>query len=183
MKWGWVLVLLVSLGLNLGLGIRLLGDREPSSGRREASRGGDVRRSGHRWAEQDSFAREQMFDRRLDRIAEALELAPGQREVFREVHLKTGRLLMRKRVLISEKRDQLQALVTGDGIDQERIRGVIADLGQEQAILDSLVAETMLQEMEVLDPGQRERYLEMLSFGKGGPGHRRGSGGRGTPRQ
>ncbi len=178
MKKGWVLVLLISLGLNLGLGLRLLGDRGGPDGRRDSWQNRDFRGSRGRWAAQDSVARKKMFTRRMDQIADELDLGPEQREVFREVHMKTGRMLMQKRVLIAEKRELLHSLVTGDSIDQEGIRGAIAELGQEQAVLDSLVAETVLQELNVLEPGQRARYLEMLSFDKGGAGHRRGRGGR-----
>jgi Spy/CpxP family protein refolding chaperone len=90
--------------------------------------------------------------------------------------------LMRKRIVISEKRDLLHDLVTSEVVDQDQIRAAIAELGQEQAVLDSLVAETVLQEMAVLDPDQRGRYLEVLSFEKQGYGRTRGRGGRGSRR-
>lgn len=183
MKKGWLLILLISLGLNLGLGLRLLGDRGGAGGRDEFRRTKEFRGERGRWASHDSVARKKMFTRRLDHMADDLDLSPEQREAFGKVHLGTGRLLMRKRVLIGEKRDLLHSLVTDEQIDKESIRAAIADLGQEQAVLDSLVAETMLQEMEVLEPEQRVRYLELLSFRGGGAGHRRGPGGRGTPRQ
>ena len=183
MKKGWVLILLISLGLNLGLGLRLLGDRGGSEGRRDSWQNRDFRGARGRWADQDSVARKKMFTRRMDHIADVLDLDSGQREVFSKVHMKTGRMLMQKRVLIAEKRDLLRSLVTSDSIDQEGIRRAIAELGQEQAVLDSLVAETVLQEMDVLEPGQRSRYLEMLSFDKGGAGPRRGRGGRGARHQ
>ncbi len=180
MKKGWVLVLLVSLGLNLGLGLRLLGDRRGPDPRSHSRLDRESRRGQGRWAEQDSTARRNMFSRRMDHIADRLELSAEQKEVFRKVHMETGRMLMQKRVLISEKRDLLHTLVTSDEVDQDRIRRAIGELGQEQAVLDSLVAETVLQEMAVLDPDQRARYLEMLSFEKN---HRSGLRGRGAPGQ
>ena len=183
MKKSWLLVLLISVGLNLGLGIRLLGDRGGPGGRAEFRQNREFRGERERWAAHDSVARKKMFTRRLDHMADGLDLSPEQREAFGKVHLDTGRLLMRKRVLIGEKRDLLHSLVTDEQIDRESIHAAIADLGQEQAVLDSLVAETMLQEMEVLEPDQRARYLELLSFRRGGAGHRRGPGGRGAPRQ
>ena len=177
MKKGWVLVLLISLGLNLGLGLRLLGGRGEPDGAPLLGRDGEVRRAQGRWADQDTTARRKMFTRRMERIAHMLDLSPGQREIFQQVHTETGRILMQKRVLITEKRDLLHSLVTSDEVDQERIRRAIAELGQEQAVLDSLVAETVLQEMAVLDPAQRARYLEMLSFDRDGRGGRRGGPG------
>jgi Spy/CpxP family protein refolding chaperone len=183
MKKVWMLVLLVSLGLNLGFGLRMMKDRGGSGERGHFSRGEQSRRFQGRWADRDSVERRDMFNRRVDRIADTLGLDSAQREVFRRVHAETGRLLMRKRTVISEKRDLLQGLVTSEVVDQDRIRAAIAELGQEQAVLDSLVAETVLQEMAVLDPDQRGRYLEMLSFDKQGHGRARGRGGRGSHRQ
>ena len=183
MKKGWVLVLLISLGLNLGLGLRLLGDRPGKDGPPFSRRDGEFRRTGGRWADQDTSARRKMFSRRMNNIAERLDLSPEQQVVFQEVHSETGRMLMQKRVLIGKKRELLHTLVTSDEVDQEEIRRAIGELGQEQAVLDSLVAETVLQEMAVLDPGQRERYLEMLSFEKEGRGGRRGRGAPGHRRQ
>ncbi len=177
MKKGWVLVLLISLGLNLGLGLRLLGDRGGTDGPPVYGRDGKIRRAQGRWAVQDTTARRKMFTRRMERITHMLDLSPEQREMFQQVHTETGRILMQKRVLITEKRDLLHSLVTSDEVDQERIRRAIAELGQEQAVLDSLVAETVLQEMAVLDPAQRARYLEMLSFDRDGRGGRRGGPG------
>ena len=177
MKKGWVLVLLISLGLNLGLGLRLLGDRGGTDGPPVYGRDGKIRRAQGRWAVQDTTARRKMFTRRMERITHMLDLSPEQREMFQQVHTETGRILMQTRVLITEKRDLLHSLVTSDEVDQERIRRAIAELGQEQAVLDSLVAETVLQEMAVLDPAQRARYLEMLSFDRDGRGGRRGGPG------
>lgn len=183
MKKGWVLILLISLGLNLGLGIRLLGERGGPGGRGEIRQDRDSRRWKNRWAERDSAARIQMHSRRLDRIGDELKLSPQQRASFGRVHQETGGLLMRQRVLISEKREALRSLVADEGINRESIRAIIAELGQEQAVLDSLVAETMMQELDILEPGQRARYLEMLSFEGRGTGTRRGHGGRSERRQ
>jgi len=183
MKKIWVLVLLLSLGLNLGLGLRMYSDRGRPGERRGHERGERSHRFGGRWADRDSVARHQMFNRRLDRMADVLGLDPDQREIFGRVHAETGRLLMRKRIIIAEKRDLLHDLVTSEVVDQDQIRTAIAELGQEQAVLDSLVAETVLQEMAVLDPDQRGRYLEMLSLEKDGPGRRRGRGPRRSGRQ
>ena len=183
MNKGWVLVLLVSLGLNLGLGLRLLGDRPGPDPRGHTRLDRESRRTHGPWADQDTSARRKMFARRMEHMAERLELSPEQREVFGKVHLETGRMLMQKRVLISEKRDLLHSLVTSDEVDQDRIRRAIGELGQEQAVLDSLVAETVLQEMAILDPDQRVRYLEILFFEKDRRGGMRGRGASGPRRQ
>jgi Spy/CpxP family protein refolding chaperone len=183
MKRIWILILFISLGLNLGLGFRLL--KDPGGGRESShlEKGRNSRRFEGRWADRDSTTRQEMFNRRIDAMADRLGLDSEQREVFRRVHIETGRLLMRKRIIISEKRDLLHDLVTREEVDQDGIRRAIAELGQEQAVLDSLVAETVLQEMAVLTPEQRAGYLEMLSFEMDGPRGRRGRGGPGHRRQ
>lgn len=179
MKRIWVLILFISLGLNLGLGLRMFRDPGPAGRGMRTERDGKSRRAEGRWADRDSTTRLEMFNRRVDHMGDVLELDAGQREVFRRVHTETGRLLMRKRIIISEKRDLLHDLVTSPDVDQDGIRRAIAELGQEQAVLDSLVAETVLQEMAVLTPEQRAGYLEMLSFEMNGPRGRRGRGGAG----
>ena len=183
MKRIWILILLVSLGLNVGLGARLMKEEPRDRRGIHSPRDRGAGRFQGRWADRDSMERREMFARRIDRMANVLGLEPEQREVFDRVHLETGRILMRKRLVISEKRDLLHDLVTSEVVDQEGIRRAIAELGREQAVLDSLVAETVLQEMEVLTPDQRARYLEMLSFGMDGPGGRRGRGGQGRRHQ
>jgi Spy/CpxP family protein refolding chaperone len=90
---------------------------------------------------------------------------------------------MRKREIIAEKRMLLRDLVGSPEIDREGVRAAITELGQQQAVLDSLVAETVLQELEVLSPDQRERYLEMLALEGSGRGGLRGRGSRGGRRQ
>jgi Spy/CpxP family protein refolding chaperone len=124
-----------------------------------------------------------MFARRTEMVARRLDLDPGQRAVFERIHEQTGRLLLAKRSLIGEKRAHLRDLVAQEDVDEGLIRATITELGQEQAVLDSLVAETMLQEMAVLEPHQRERYLEMFPFEREGRGQRHGRPGRGGHRQ
>lgn len=183
MKKIWILILFISLGLNLGLGWRLMNNADSGKGTIHSQRERGSRTFQGRWADRDSVSRQEMFNRRIDRMADTLGLDFEQREVFRRVHTQTGDLLMRKRLIISEKRDLLKDLVTSEEINQEKIRRAIAELGQEQAVLDSLVAETVLQEMAVLSPEQRAGYLEMLSFELDGRGGRRGKGGPGHRRQ
>lgn len=162
MKRGWLLVLLVSLGLNLGLGYRLWqsGRQEPPAPHPLAHHGpqpGPGEPDGpdaERWGD---FAR-----LRLQRMAERLDLRPDQVDRLAEAQEARGGLLHERRMKVEEARRSLHAMMQADPVDEAAVRAVIADLGRRQAAMDSLAAEAMLQELKILDPGQRERYLRLL---------------------
>jgi Spy/CpxP family protein refolding chaperone len=188
-RFGW-LILLVSLGLNLGLSYRLLNRPDPSAEpgfgpgpEEEFLRDGQHRRGGfdegpgRDWREsrRDSNQWRQIMEGRLDRVARRLELTPQQVEVFRTAHRSNQPRILAQRGQVDAARDHLQVVIAGEGTDPESVRQAISDLGHRQAVLDSLITETLLQEMEILSPEQRARYLQILPVLKGsvsgrGPG-------------
>ena len=178
MKRIWVLVLLISLGLNVGLGLRLMKGDSRGRQRPHTRTWSESHRFEGRWAHRDSAARRKMFSRRLERMSDTLGLDADQQEAFAKIHAETGHLLMTRRGIIAEKRTLLHDLVAREDVDRDQFRAAIAELGQQQAVLDSLVAETVLQEMAVLEPAQRGRYLELLPLERGERGGPGGRGGR-----
>lgn len=195
------LILLLSLGLNLGLGWRLVahpgheGFSEgrrfgPAGGRRgsgpAADPGGPNFHDGTRPAPGDTTAWRRIMQKRLDRLAERLELNEQQYAVFQESQEAGFRDFenLRQRVDVAQRR--LFALTAAEDPDPQTIRDAVADVRLFRTSLDSLVTETMLKEMSALDPQQRRRYLEIIPWvkltgGLGGPDGRGRPGGPGGP--
>jgi len=114
--------------------------------------------------------------RRIDHLTERLALSPEQVEIFQAAQATTGRVMRQKRREMAEARIQVRELVSVPTIDRESVRRAMVKMGRQQAEMDSLVAETLLNELEILEPDQRTRYLEFLPAGEG---QRPGRGRRG----
>ena len=176
MRKGWMILLLVSLGLNLGLGLRLVRLPHPLA-LPEVTAGGS--RSGQRWerpAPGDSMGWRQFMGRRLEHLATRLDLRPDQIATFESAQKTTGRNLRQKRHQLAEIRGRLRDLTAAEAIDRQAVRAAMAEMARRQAEMDSLAAETLLDELEVLDPEQRDRYLDFLPEAGGQRGGRSHSG-------
>lgn len=173
------LLLLVSIGLNLGLGWALLRDRADS--------GGPSRRphADRTWRERpapgDSVAWRRVMDRRLERLSAALDLEPRQAEQLQRLQLDNAPLMQAARQRVTDRREAVRAAVDagvpGDPPGgEEGVRGALRELRRAQAELDSLAQEFLLQEFAVLTPEQRGRYARLLPLepwrgdGPRGPG-------------
>lgn len=175
MKKGWMFLLLISLGLNLGLASRLV---RPGQEAALPGPGGGAG-GGPRWerpAPGDTTAWRQFMGRRVDHLAERLELSPEQVVHFRETHRATGQAMRLKRREVSQARKMLGELMAAETIDRPAVRRAMAEMGRRQVAMDSLAAETLLGELDILDPDQRVRYLDFLPEG---PSRHSGRGRRG----
>ncbi|MCB1184572.1 periplasmic heavy metal sensor [bacterium] len=170
----WILILLVSLGLNVGLGVRVLRGGGPLREEFGPGRRGD----GPGWeqgAGADSTAWRRIMDRRLGHLARRLDLSPAQVEAFREAQADLdGRLRRARRNLFAARLRVRELMITGP-VDRPALRDAMAEVGRRQAEMDSLATETLLRELEALEPGQREAYLDFIPRG-GGRGAGRGGG-------
>lgn len=168
---GW-LILLISLGLNLGLGYRLLqGDRGPGlpppeqfEPDREMGPGPGPDRPGRlgRGGEPDSTRWQRMMEGRLNRIAERLQLTPDQVEDFRATQERSTAGMAAQRRQVAAARLHLHQVIARGDAPADEVRQAIREVGRQQAAMDSLITETILLEMESLDPDQRALYLETL---------------------
>lgn len=185
---GW-LVLLISLGLNLGLGYRLLNHprpwgeppaREWGQGPGRGADQGPLHGEGPgpemATDESDSTQWRRIMAGRLKRVAERLELTPEQLAVFQTTHRDNAAGLLAQRRLVEEARSRLQTVVAAGEAQPDSVRQAIREVGHRQAVLDSLITETMLLEMDVLTQEQRARYLQIL------PGLRGSAPGRSSGR-
>jgi len=180
MKKGWMILLLVSLGLNLGLGMRLVRLGHPLALPEVTDGGGP---GGPRWerpAPGDSTGWRQFMGRRLEHLAARLDLRPDQIVTFQAAQRTTGRDMRQKRHELFEIRARLRNLTSAEAIDRQAVRTAMAEMARRQAEMDSLAAETLLDELEVLDPEQRDRYLDFLPEAGGRRGGR-GQSGRNPP--
>ncbi len=188
MKKLLVLVILVSLGVNISLGIRLWQDNHRFSPRDRswgpADRPGPGGPAGADGGESGVFW-SGVMERRLNHVVHRLGLDQDQENAFRNTHQKAAERFLRQRNMVQEARRRLMVEASGEDFSGKRLRPLIAEVGRQQVKLDSMVTETMLQEMDILDPEQRLKYLRILPlnrFGSRGcgPGHKPdfGSGGR-----
>lgn len=171
------LVLLISLGLNVGLGwnvVRALRDeprRPPAAARAWRNRP----------ATDDSVAWRRMMHRRVDRLATVLDLEPAQTARLEQLQAANVPTVRAHRERIEAARRALREQSEAATFDPEAIRTALAGVRHAQADLDSLTQEFLLQEFDVLTPAQRTRYVELLPMepwrsGRPGPG-----GGDGPP--
>ncbi len=121
---------------------------------------------------------------RLARLATALELTPQQREAFAAVHEATASRFFAHRSAVGKMRRELRDLALSPDVDHAEVLARQQRLSAQQAQLDSLVVETMLAEVRLLTPAQRERYRTIMPWGEPGQrgaGHR-GGGRRSSPK-
>lgn len=175
------LVLLVSLGLNLGLGWAALRGRDGDAAR-PGREGSTAAAFGRNWRERpapdDTAAWRRMMHHRIERLEGMLDLDPDQAEQLRLMQAANGPLMRQKREGVEAARQAVRASANGGDFDEARVRAALRDLRLAQAGLDSLAQEFLMQEFSVLDPGQRARYLEMLPLD---PWRSPRGGGRGGP--
>ena len=204
-RFAW-LILLISVGLNLGLGWRLLNRyrapaaeswgsldngsegcswRQGRAGRDGRSGGGMIgQRRGNffRPAPGDSGAWQEIMERRLIRITQRLDLDPEQVESFRVTHREAATRFRLERRRVQEAEDYMFHLASRSPVEPDSIRIAVRDLGRRKALLDSLVTEAMLKELDSLNPGQRELYLRILPWNRSGTAEK-GPPGRGQYRK
>lgn len=160
------LVLLVSLGLNVGLGwsvVRALREeprRSPAAAR--------VWRN--RPATDDSVAWRRMMRRRVDRLASVLDLEPAQAARLEQLQAANAPTVRLHRDRIETARRALREHSEAATFDPAAIRAALAGVRHAQADLDSLAQEFLLQEFDVLTPAQRARYVELLPMEPWRPG-------------
>jgi Spy/CpxP family protein refolding chaperone len=188
MKRGWFLLLAVSIGLNAGLlymtfaarrsgadawdlGRTAAGDslRAPEMHGRLQGRGGP--------AALDPRA---MAEHRLSRLESRLNLVPEQSARVRTLLEEKMPRILELRERAAEARRAVQQEYLTPSPDPARLRLLVEQANRAQAVLDSLVAETILAETATLTPQQRQCYMQAMPWSRhwsgsphGGPGAQR----------
>lgn len=179
MKRGWLIVLLLSLGMNLGLGLNALIGTLPDQGADPAEQQDRVLD-----IPVDRAGTERFLGRRLERMAARLGLSPEQKEALWEIHLADGRTIVARRRELQQARMALQQLLSESDPGLEEIQAAQHEISVLQASIDSVVVRVMFQERAVLTPEQLPAYrglFPMTPHGHAGPRGKHGphTGGRG----
>ena len=171
MKRAWFLLLALSLGLNVGLLYVTLSPRSLAgpAGDEIAAPALQVPAApppgeGHLCSPADPLSCDKLLRRRLHRMAGMLHLEAGQRD---EMHGILGEMLpriMAERERVQRMRARIHEEYMKPAIDPGLVRTFVADLNAAQARLDSLTAETILRESEVLSVEQRSGYFGSMAW-------------------
>ncbi len=188
MKRGWLMLLVISLGLNAGLlGAALYdrltdGGRPPAAGERRDRAAGEGRgpREAPGEAAADTSRGRAYWDslsaQRVGRLVDRLGLTRDEGRALLRLRRASVPLIMELREGVWAARRDLQAAYSADPVDTTRVQSGLRRLALAQARVDSLVARTMLRELALLTPAQRAAYLASLPWQEGRP---RGPGGGG----
>jgi Spy/CpxP family protein refolding chaperone len=181
----WVLVLALSIGLNLGLLWDEWEDRREIAVPAFPGGPGPAERPPHAGPGEGPGFRgpggapgPELVEWRLRRLSERLDLGEEQRERLRTASREVLDRLVERRDEARIQRAAIRALLTAAEIDTAAVRRAVRDLRRQEAVHDSLIAEIMIREAEVLTPEQREIYFDHLPWSDGGgrrhggPGHR-----------
>ncbi len=170
MKRGWLIILLLSLGLNVGLGLSFL--RRPALAPSLPSHGDPH-------LDRDFPGREQaqaFMRHRLERLTRELDLTQDQQERFWALHLESGDQVMERRTAMFAARRHLHEAYAGPDPDIHQIHRIQREMSAMQAELDSSIVDIMFKERAILTPEQRGKYRVMFPGGREAPGKGRRDG-------
>lgn len=161
-RWWLVLLLLLSLGLNIGIFgtvvLRQLRDRRAAA----------------------LLATDPVPTARLERLAGRFGLAGDDRRRFAEIQQRFFATVRRERRAMEELRLELRREITGKEPDRDRVEELIRTAVRHQEAIELAFAEAVLRSRELIDdPLQERRYMRFM-----GELHSRGMRpGQGPPRR
>ncbi len=166
MKPIWMIVLLVSLGLNVGLGLGVLRREPPPPAPDKPFATGPAREMA------DQFMRV-----RIDLLTRELDLDDAQQAAIADIYQRNSPEVFQRRSELWEQRKRIRDLIAAADATWEQAQPALAEQIRLQSELDSLVVRVMFEERQVLDDDQFERY-QRFTGPMQGP-HREERGGRG----
>ena len=179
----WILLLL-SLGLNVGLALNLWrrdAAAPPPAGPTVGPAPGSF--PGERADERAGPARgadrtRRMLRHRLDRLAARLDLTAAQRDSLWALHRQAGPGVLARRQALAAARTRMHDLLAATPLEAPALHRVRRQISRLQAELDSVVVSLLMRERAVLSAEQASRYRGLFPLG-GGEGKRGGrDGGR-----
>jgi Spy/CpxP family protein refolding chaperone len=109
--------------------------------------------------------------RRLHRLGRHMRLEQAQREELEASLIDLEAEVVALATRLREERHRLRSALMRGHTDAERIRAQIREISRLQSRLDSLAAEGMIRELQILRPEQRLKYVN--AFRGRGLGHER----------
>jgi hypothetical protein len=113
-------------------------------------------------------------------MSRALGLDADQQAAFRRHRERVEADVRDRSAVLESRRALLRAEAARQPPDPAAVAAALAAVGRAEAVLDSLVAANLQEELELLRPDQQARLLRMLHFerlgARGGPGAGRGDG-------
>lgn len=168
MKRGWLLLLMLSLGLNAGLLIAFFSGRA-ASGKSDQARvepAGLVCCPGGTPCPPNCPALvDSLSNQRVARIGRFLDLDRSQMDGFTRLRQQNLPEILQIRDEVRGLRRTIHEEYRRPVVDSHEVRRLVSRLAATQGRLDSLASETMLGEAALLSPAQRERYFESLRWG------------------
>ncbi|MBT0666483.1 periplasmic heavy metal sensor [Geobacter pelophilus] len=95
-------------------------------------------------------------------LFEQLSLQPGQVKKMREKALPFRAQIDRKRQEVVAKRNHLFNLMRADVTDGQAIKAALADISKNQAEIEGMVIDHILQEKATLDANQQQKFLDLI---------------------
>lgn len=176
MKRMWFIVLALSLGLNAGLLYNSLANGPAPGPRFGGGHPPFIDHPGRPGAGGGSFEPGEFARHRMRRLAEHFDMNDEQHSQIQRIMRESLPAIIDLRGSVQEIRLALQGEYGKEEPDPSTVRTLVRDLNAAQGKLDSLVAETILSESELLTPEQRIHYFEAMPWGGKGPIGRRGRG-------
>jgi len=170
MKRGWFIILLLSLGLNVGLGLNVF--RRPSSPPKPLPK--DAPRSEQGFAGREdarAFVRH-----RLDRLTQELDLTQDQQDQLLAIHLDAGDKIRKGRMAKVEAREKLHEAYTAEEPNICQIHMIQREMSAIQTEMDSTIVDIIFKERDILTAEQRQKYRAMFPGERKAPGSGRRDG-------
>ncbi len=110
----------------------------------------------------------------LSRMTTDLELSDGQRDKLKVIYDKLFPDILESETRVRDLRKNIASTYEAPQIDTTELKKLLERLNAAHGRIDSLIAETILQEASILTSEQRKRYLKLMPWKRSGEaaGHR-----------